>query len=538
MNLHILSSGPVEPIGSDTRGPVIIAFLVFIGISLLWVLMLATQEDNPERLYTADRSLSPVFNGIAMAGEQITVINLLAVPGGIALFGYDAFTVAIDYVVALGVLLLLAQKIRNSGLYTLGDLFSVRVSGPGPRIAGAVVTLGIAIPLLMVQLRAAGIVTALLIGISSDEAQVLCTVVMGCLVAAFAAVADLRGTSFMQVVKVPLTLVTLAVVTLLAVNKFGWDPGRLLDAAVANSREPDAYLSPGLWTQPGSLGPLSTISDHIVMILGTAVVPHLILRISTSLTGRSARRSMSIAAGLNGAFFLLLATTGFAAAAVVGSEDIGAVDANGQSSPILLAEGLLPNGSAARATLITVMACVAFLAALTTVTSATFAAAVSIAHDVFARGKRRHTDIGEVRMLRLAVVLLCAGGLSLAAATHRYAIEFLVVFSLGVAASCIFPALIYSFFWSGFRRRGLLWSVYGGLLLCAVLTFFSPVVSGTEYALWPGVDFHWFPLNNPGVISVPVSFLLGWYGSVTSPENADRKFGRFEYRILTGRNPD
>ncbi|MFI8510121.1 hypothetical protein ACIGHB_03230 [Streptomyces sp. NPDC085460] len=146
------------------------------------------------------------------------------------------------------------------------------------------------------------------------------------------------------------------------------------------------------------------------MILGTAVVPHLLLRISTSLTGRSARRSMSIAAGLNGAFFLLLTTTGFAAAAVVGSKNIEAVDANGQSSPILLAAGLLSDNSAAKVTLITIMACVAFLAALTTVTSVTFAAAVSIAHDVFARGKRRHTDIGEVRALRLAVVLLCMGG--------------------------------------------------------------------------------------------------------------------------------
>ncbi|MEU9478704.1 cation acetate symporter [Streptomyces sp. NPDC048191] len=538
MNGHILSSGPVEPLGTDTQAPVIIAFLVFIGISLLWVLALATQEDNPERLYTADRSLSPLFNGIAMAGEQITVINLLAIPGGIALFGYDAFTVAVDYVVALGVLLLLAQKIRNSGLYTLGDLFSVRVSGPGLRMAGAVVTLVIAIPLLVVQLRAAGIVTALLVGMSSDGAQVLCTVVMGCLVAAFAGVADLRGTSFMQVVKVPFTLVTLAVVTLLAASKFGWNPGSLLDAAVANSQAPDAYMSPGLWTQPGSLGPLSTISDHIVMILGTAVAPHLILRVSTSLTGRTARRSMGIAAGLNGAFFLLLTTTGFAAVAVVGSKDIRAVDANGQSSPILLAAALLHDGSAAKVTLITIMACVAFLAALTTVTSVTFAAAVSIAHDVFARSKRRHTDVGEVRTLRLAVVLLCTGGLSLAAATHRYPIEFLVVFSLGVAASCVFPALIYSFFWSGFRRRGLLWSVYGGLLLCAVLTFFSPVVSGTQYALLPEVDFHWFPLNNPGVVSVPVSFILGWYGSITSPENAEIDFECFEYKILTGRNSD
>ncbi|MFD7378866.1 sodium:solute symporter family transporter [Streptomyces mirabilis] len=533
--MDILSSGVLDPIGSAARRPVIIAFLVFIGVSLLWLFTLATaEEENPEGLYVADRSLSPVFNGFAMAGEQISVVTLLAVSGGIALFGYDGFTYALDGLIMLGVLLLLAQKIRNSGRYSLGDLFSLRASGSAPRIAATAVTLAITIPLLIIQLRVAGSSAALLIGISTDGAQVVCTILMGCLVACFAAVAGLRGNSFMHVAKVPITLVTLAVITLLALRKFDWDPGSLLSTAVDKSMAPEDYLKPGFWPYTASLGSLNTFGNHIVFILGTAVMPHQLLRIGASRTGRAARRSMSIATGLVGAFVLLLITTGFASAAVVGATGIGAVDATGQSSPIQLASDVLRDGSTGRIVLITVMACVVFLTVLTTVTSVTFAAAVSFAHDVFARGKRRRTETGEIRALRVAAVIVCAVGLSLAAAIHRYPTEFLVAFSISVAASCIFPVLIYSFFWQRFNRRGLLWSVYGGLLLCTVLTVFSPIVSGTAFALWPEASFDWYPFQTPGLVSVPAAFVLGWLGSVTSPAESELDFRRMQHRILTG----
>ncbi|MGW2014687.1 sodium:solute symporter family transporter [Streptomyces sp. NPDC001927] len=527
----LLSSGVLDPVGSAARGPVISAFLIFICLCLLWVFTLASPDERPDRLYTADRSLSPVFNGFALAGEYITVVTLFTASGAIALFGYDGFASAVDSVIALGVLLLLARKIRDSGHYTLGGLFSLRASGQGPRTAAAVVTLVIAVPLLVVQLRAAGISAALLIGMSSDTAQVACTILMGCLVACFAAVADLRGTSFVQVVKVPVTLVTLAVVTLLALREFSWSPADLFSAAVERSAAPDGYLSRGLWVHTAGLGPLNTISDHIVVILGMAMMPHLILRIAASRDGQSARRSTSIAVGLTGAFYLLLITTGFAAAAVVGGETIGAVDANGQAAPILLASGILDHGSTARVALITVVACVAFLAVLTTVTSVTFTAAVSLTHDVLARTKRPLTETGQVWTLRTAVAILCVGGVTLSASVHRYPVEFLVAFSLGVAATCVFPVLVYSFFWPAFNHRGLVWAVYGGLTLCTVLTFFSPIVSGTEYALWPDLAFDWYPFHSPGLVSVPAAFLLGWLGTRKSPAEGGRRSPRARAKV-------
>ncbi|AVV48005.1 transporter [Streptomyces sp. P3] len=534
--MDILSSGALDPIGSDARRLVIVVFLIFVGGSLLWLFALAAaEESNPERLYVANRSLSSVFNGFAMAGEQISVVTLLTVSGSVALFGYDGFTFALDSLIMLGVLLLLGQKVRNSGRYTLGGLFSLRASGSGPRVAAAAVTLAIVIPILAIQLRAAGISAALLIGMPTAGAQLLCTVLMGCLVVCFAAMAGLRGNSFMHVAKVPIILVTLAAVTLLALKRFEWEPGTLLSTAAEKSLAPDSYLSPGLWPYTVSFGPLNTLGNHVVFILGTAVMPHLILRIGASRTGHSARRSMSIATGLVGAFILLLVTTGFASAAVVGASGIGAVDASGQSSPILLAADLLREGSTGRVVLITLMACAVFLTVLTGVTSATFAAAVSFAHDVFAGGKRSRTDSEEIRALRVAAVIVGAVGLSLAAVIRRYPTDFLIAFSISVAASCVFPVLMYTFFWSRFNRRGLLWSVYGGLLLCTVLTTFSPIVSGTEFALWPESSFNWYPFQTPGLVSVPVAFILGWLGSIISPQTSEADFRSMKYKILTGK---
>ncbi|MFF8848059.1 transporter [Streptomyces sp. NPDC015127] len=533
MTAYLLGAGSLDPIGSEARGAVISAFLVFIGVCLLWVFTLATQGDDLEGLYVADRSLAPVFNGVAMAGEQITVVILVTLPGSISLFGYDGVSIAVDSAIALGVFLFLAPRIRATGRYTLGQLFSLRVEGPGVRTAGAVVTLCIAVPLLMVQLRAGGVTTALLIGMSSETAQVVCTVMMGCLIACFAGVADLRGTSFVQVVKVPVALATLAVVTLLALRVFAWSPGDLLSAAVHKSTSPHAYLSPGLWAHATGLGPLSAISDHIVVILGTAMMPHLILRVSAGRDVPAARRSMSIAVALSGLFFLLLITTGFAAAAVVGSGQIGAVDAKGQGALILLASSVLPHHSTGRVVLITLVACVAFLAVLTAVAAVTFAAAVSMARDLFGRKDRSRSVIGELGVLRLCVVALCAVSLVLTVAAHRYPIEFLLAFSMSVAASCVFPALVYSFLWTGFNRRGLLWQVYGGLSLCVLLTLFSPGVSGTVYALLPQEDFDLFPLGTPGLVSVPTAFLLGWLGSAR-PWRRTARIRRTERSGVTG----
>ncbi|MFJ8027771.1 transporter [Streptomyces sp. NPDC096311] len=537
MTVHSLSVGAIDSLGANARVPVITAYLSFVAVVLLWLLMsAATEIENPESFYVAGRSLSPSFNGIAIAGESITVLTLLGFSGNITLSGYDGFSVAIDILLALGVLLFLAQRIRNSGRYSLGDLFSLRAAGSGPCIAGNLVTLAITIPLLMVQLHAAGVSTALLIGLDSTHSQIVCTVLMGGFVTCVASAGGLRGTSLMHIVKVFFAIAVLVVIAVLSLSSFGWDPGRLLLTAVEKSAVPDKYLTPGFWkySQDFKLGPLNTISNHAVLILGVAMMPHLILRINASRNGRSARRSVAVAAVPLGMFVLLLIAVGFAAAAVVGGKNTGMADLFGPSFLISLASGLVSNGSAAGVALITAIACVVFLALITSVASITFAAAVSLVHDLQARGERRRTSGTEVRSVRIAAVVVGATGVLLSAVTHKYPLEFLSSFSLCVAASCIFPPLIYSFFWVRFNRRGLLWSVYGGLLLCVMLTVFSPTVSGKPFSLFPEGHFDWYPLQSPGLVSIPAAFFLGWLGSQKAETSPAPDFRYIEHQALTG----
>ncbi len=107
--------------------------------------------------------------------------------------------------------------------------------------------------------------------------------------------------------------------------------------------------------------------------------------------------------------------------------------------------------------------------------------------------------------------------------------------AFAVAASANLPVLLYSLFWCRFTTRGAVWAVYGGLVPAVVLVLLSPVVSGSPESLFPGVDFHLFPLRNPGLVSIPLGFAAGWIGTVTSAEPPDEaRHAEVEVRSLTG----
>ncbi|OLO26057.1 transporter [Streptomyces sp. MNU77] len=510
----------IDSIGTEARAPILIAYMGFMGVSLLWLLSRAAGEaEDPESFYVADRSLSSVFNGFALAGENISVLTLLGVSGNIAFFGYDGYTYAVDSMLALGVLLFLAQRIHANGRYTLGDLFASRSPGVSSHLAGSLTTLSVTVPLLMIQLHVAGASTAYLLGLTSTGPQIVCTIAMGAFVTCVACLGGLKGTSLMHILKLAFVVVALAVISVLSLSHYSWDFGTLLSTAMEKSTAPENYLEPGFGQHSVDFGPLNTLSNHVVLVLGSALMPQLILRVTATRDGHAARRSVAVAATLTGCFTVLLVTVSFAAAAVAGGEKVGAADF-GPSALITLAAGITSGNSSFSVGIVTALACAVFLAVLTTIASMTFATAVSVVRDVYARGEEDGVRAGEVRLVRLASAAVAIVGIALTVATHHLPLRFLASFSLCVAASCVFPALVYSFFWRGFNRRGLLWSVYGGLGLCVLLTVFSPTVSGAPVALLPDMDFDWYPLQSPGLVSISGAFLLGWLGSVTAPRRA------------------
>jgi SSS family solute:Na+ symporter/cation/acetate symporter len=246
-------------------------------------------------------------------------------------------------------------------------------------------------------------------------------------------------------------------------------------------------------------------------------------------------------------FCLLVAIAGLGAAAVVGDRTITAVDPKGQMSLLLLAGGLEGGTSgAAGSALFTAVACAVFFAVLGVVAGAVLSAAAALAHDVHAHAVRhgRLTEVSEVRSARWAGVGVGVVSIGLAALLQGYNVNFLASLALAVAASSVLPALVYTLFWRRYNRTGLLWTVYGGVATSVGLVLFSPAVSGTPFALFPHSDFHWYPLQTPGLVSIPTAFLLGWVGSVSARGRRDGDgqgepgYAEAELRILTGAGSD
>ncbi|GAA0700378.1 cation acetate symporter [Kitasatospora atroaurantiaca] len=508
----------MTPVSLDAGTPaVLIAFLVFVGGSLLLCVLVGPEGDQVSDFYTANRSLTPFQNGLALSGDYISAATLLGTTGIVALAGYDGFTLAFSTVLGLGVLLLLAQPMRNAGCYTLGDILELRARGAAPRIAAAVVTLAVSLPFLVVQLSGAGSATALLLGYTSDGAQQFCIALIGVLMVCYTLFGGMKGTGLMQIVKVVLTLGTVVAVVLSVLSRFHWDLDALLTAAGAGSGRPGAYLHPGLQFGNTVEGRLNFIGLQLTVVLGAACMPHMIMRVSAAPTGASARRSARYAVAIVGAFLLGVVLLGLGAAAIVGDQLIAAVNPNGQASLMLLAAGLHGGiTTTAGSALFTVVACAVFVTVLAVVAGITLAAAAGLAHDLFANAVRRGrmSQAVEVRTVRWSVVAVGGVGILLAIAAQGYNVQFLSSLAVAVAASAVLPALVYSLFWKRYNRTGLLWTVYGGLLVAFGLQFFSPTVSGSAFALFPHTDFHWFPLQTPGLVSVPAAFLLGWYGTV------------------------
>ncbi|WP_354644535.1 cation acetate symporter [Kitasatospora camelliae] len=507
-----------------TPTAVLVAFLLFVGGSLLLCVLVGPEGDQVSDFYTANRSLTPFQNGLALSGDYISAATLLGTTGIVALAGYDGFALALSTVLGLGVLLVLAQPMRNAGCYTLGDILQLRAAGPAARIAAAVVTLAVSLPFLVVQLSGAGSATALLLGYTSDGAQQFCIALIGVLMVCYTLFGGMKGTGVMQIVKVLLTLGTVVAVAVGVLSRFDWNLGSLLTAAGTGSGRPAAFLEPGLQFGATAEGRLDFIGLQLTVVLGAACMPHMIMRVSAAPNGASARRSSRYAVAIVGAFLLGVTVLGLGAAAIVGDRVIAAVNPNGQASLLLLAASLHGGvGTTAGSALFTTVACAVFVTVLAVVAGITLAAAAGLAHDLVAGALRREgmSQGAEVRAVRWSVAAVGAVGILLAIAAQGYNVQFLSSLAVALAASAVLPALVFSLFWPRYNRTGLLWTVYGGLLLTIGLQLFSPTVSGSPVALFPGVDFHWFPLQTPGLVSVPAAFLLGWIGTVRAERAGD-----------------
>ena len=517
-------------------------FAAFVVVTLVIVIRVASGKKTAEQYYTAGGAFSGRQNGVALAGDYLSAASFLGIAGAVALQGYDGFLYSIGFLVAwLVALLLVAELMRNTGRFTMADVLSYRLKQRPVRIAVAISVMAVSFFYLLAQMAGAGGLVSLLLGISGDLAQDLVIAVVGAVMIAYVLIGGMKGTTWVQIIKAVLLIAGTAVITVWVLGKYGFNLSGLFQAAADNSpKAGEKLFEPGLKYGKNLTTKIDFISLAMALVLGTAGLPHVLQRFYTVPTSKQARKSVEWAIWLIGGFYLLTLVVGYGAAALVGPDAINAAPGKANAAAPLLAYEL--GGSV----LLGVISGVAFATILAVVAGLTITTSATFAHDlykeVFKRGET--TQENEVRVARIAAIVIGIVAIIGGIFAKSQNIAFLVALAFAVAASANLPTILYSLFWKGFNTRGALFSIYGGLISAIGLIIFSPVVSGKPPLVEGGpsqsmitstaIDFHWFPLDNPGLVSIPLAFFLGWLGSVTSKEHNGQKYAEMEVRSLTG----
>ena len=533
-----MSSVPAPPPGPVT-GPAVgdpvlnvVVFAAFLLVVLVVVLRVARSGATRSSYYAGGHGFTGPENGLALSGDFLSAATFLGIVGAVAVSGPDGFGYAVAAFVAwLLALFFVAEFIRNTGRYTLADVLTVRLRERPVRAAAATSAVVISTLYLLAQLAGAGGLVALLLDVTDRAGQAVVIAGVGGLMLVYVLIGGMTGTTWLQIAKAALLVATGAVMAAYVLGITGLSLPKLFESAALRHPEGDAVLRPGLLYGGGALAQADLASLALGGVLGVAGLPHILMRFYTVPTARQARSSVTWAIWLIGGFFLLTLVIGYGAAAMVGPERILAAPGGVNSAAPLLA--LEIGGEIGLA----LVSAIAFATILAVVAGLTITAAAAFAHDVYANLIRRGTATAgeEIRVARRATLVIGVLGTAGGILANGQNIAFLVSLTFTAAASANLPTLLYSLFWRGFTTSGALWSMYGGLAVTVGLIVVSPAVSGAPTSMLPELDFAVFPLTNPGLVSVPAGFLLGFLGSVLGRERPDRAaFARMSVRALTG----
>lgn len=524
-----------------------VLFLAVVSLTVAITVRASRNTSGAADFYAGGRSFSGFQNGLAIGGDYMSAASFLGISGAIALYGYDGFLYSIGFLVAwLVALLLVAEMLRNSGRYTMADQLAYRMKQKPVRMAAATSTVVVSIFYLLAQMVGAGSLVALLLGVDSQAIKNIVILGVGLLMIFYVTVGGMKGTTWVQIVKAVLLMAGSAVIVVLVLAKFDFNLSDLLGTAASNTGKGQAFLEPGLKYGATMTSKIDFLSLGIALVLGTAGLPHILIRFYTVPTSRDARKSVLWAIGLIGTFYLFTLILGFGAAALLkGDEAAEVATSKGNLASPLLAEAVGGGaGSTGGAVLLALIAAVAFATILAVVAGLTLTSSTSVAHDIYNNVLKngQATEKEEIKVTRIAAFTIGLIAILLAIPAQNLNIAFLVALAFAVAASANLPAIVFNMFWRRFNTRGATWSIYGGLISSIGLVIFSPVMSGkgvvdgVNQSLLPAsIDISWFPLENPGIVSIPLGFLFGIIGTLTSREaRAEEMYTELEVRALTG----
>lgn len=504
-------------LGSPDR--VAVAFFAgFITLTLAITYWASRLTRTTEDFYAAGRSVTATQNGIALAGDYMSAASFLGIAGLVSTSGFDGLIYSTGWLVGWPIVLfLIAEPLRNLGRYTFTDVVAARLNPMPVRIAAAGGTLATIAFYLVAQMVGAGGLVHLLFGIPYEGA----VVIVGFAMMAYVLFGGMLATTWVQIVKAVLLLGGAAALALLVLSRFNFDPRQLFAAAAAKYGA--GVLAPGKLVS----NPWDAISLGLALMFGTAGLPHILMRFYTVPDARAARRSVFIATGLIGLFYLMTFVLGFGAMVLVTPSAIKAVDAGGNMAAPMLAE--LLGGRP----FLGFIAAVAFATILAVVAGLALSGAAAISHDIWSSVIRRGQPKAgeELKVARLATIGLAVIAIVLGIAFKGQNVAFMVGLAFAIAASANFPALVLSVFWRRTSTAGATSSMIIGTVSTLTLIAMSPAVQ---------IDLlhhahAFFPLKNPAIVTIPLSFATGILVSLLRPDaNGEARYAALEKRLLLG----
>src|SRR6201998_3428501 len=520
----------------------LIMFLVFIAITLGITYWASKRSAGARAYFAASRQIKGWQNGIAVAGDYMSAASFLGIAGIIAFQGYDGFMFSVGWLVAyLTVLLAVAEPLRNAGKYPMADVLAYRMKPRPVRAMASLSTLTVSTFYMIAQMVGAGALVKLLLGglVTFNKA----VIGVGILMIVYVVFGGMLATTWVQIVKAILLMSGTILLSILVMAHFHFSFADFF-GAISQVTYHDAkgqqvvkdFLTPGLRYKP-PYGALDLVSLGIALIFGTAGLPHILVRFYTVPDAKTARHSVVWAMVLIGSFYIMTTFLGFGAATIVGPDFIKGHGGTNMSAP-LLAQALAGD------IFFAFISSIAFATILAVVAGLTISATTSFSHDfwtnVIHNGVERKAG-EEVLVARISAFVVGGVSIALAIKLQTANVAFLVALAFAVAASANPPVIVLSIFWRRFNTAGAVAGLAVGLLASIGLILVSPSLMAVDPPTVTGTARHliqakaWFPLENPGIVSIPLGFLGAIIGTLLSHEPASQeKFNELMVRSNTG----
>ena len=492
------SAFAATPGGGEPKLTAIMLFMILVGITLVITWWAARRTRSVTDFYAAGGRMRALPNGLAIAGDLISAGAFLGLTGLVYGVGFDGLVYAAGYSVGYPVItMLFADRMRALGKFTFADILCSRLSPTPMRVFAAISTLCIVIFYLVAQMVGAGQLIELLFGVDYMYAEIGVGILMVC----YVVFGGMMATTWVQIIKAVLMLISGISIALLSLRSFGWDYGALIAKAVAVHPKHNAMLAPVSF----AAAPLSALSLGLAMFFGSAGLPHMIMRFFTVPNPRTARVSMMWASLFIGTFFALISVIGPSAVALVMSDPqyqsaSGTLLGGGNMAAVHLAHAL--GGDL----MLGFVSAVAFATILAVVAGLALAGASAVSHDLYANiicGGTANEQT-EVRVSKWATVVLGVIAVALGIGFRNQNIAYLVALAISVAASSNFPLLLLAIYWRGLTTRGAVLGGCAGLIGSVGLTILGP-------AVWVKVLGYAAPvvaLDPPTLITMPLAFIV------------------------------